>query len=76
MDESYRTYIAEKDNEEVQLGSMEKGRVVFVNHVEKAAGKTETANIFEYTYEKKSKNGEKKEVRFCWITSIVVLEYK
>ena len=70
LDESYRTYIAEKDNEEVQLGSMEKGRAVFVNHVEKAAGKTETANIFEYTYEKKRKGGEKKEVNFCWITSI------
>ena len=70
LDESYRTYIREKDYEEMQIRSMEKGKAVFVNHVEKAAGKTETANIFEYSYKKESENGEKKEVRFCWITSM------
>ena len=70
LDESYRTSIWEKDNEEVQIRSMEKGKAVFVNHVEKGAGKTETANIFEYSYEKEGENEEKKEVRFCWVTSI------
>ena len=70
LDESYRTSIREKDNEEVQIRSMEKGKAVFVNHVEKGAGKTETANIFEYSYEKEGENAEKKEVRFCWVTSI------
>ena len=72
LDESYRTYIRESDYEEVEINGMEKGRAVFVNHVEKVAEKTETANIFEYTYEKKSKTGEKKTVRFCWATSIEV----
>lgn len=70
LDESYRTYIQGKDYEEVQVGGMEKGKAVFVNHVEKAAEKEETANIFEYTCEKKDKNGGKKTVRFCWVTSI------
>ena len=70
LEESYRTYIREKDYEEVQIHSMEKGKGRFVNHVEKAAGKTETANIFEYSYEKESANGEKRGIRFCWITSM------
>lgn len=72
LDESYRTYISEKEYEEVQIHSMEKGKGRFVNHVENAAGKTETANIFEYIYEKENKEREKSEVRFYWITSIEV----
>ena len=70
LDKSYRTYISERDYEEVEIRGIEKGRAVFVNHVEKAAGKTETANIFEYICKKKTKTGEKKEVKFCWVTSI------
>lgn len=53
-----------------ETGNLRKCRVVTVNHVEKAAGETETANIFEYSYEKESENGEKKEARFCWVTSM------
>ena len=70
IEESYQTYIREKDYEETEFQGKEKGRAIFVNHVEKATEKIETANIFEYSYEKKSKSGEKKTVRFCWITSI------
>jgi len=44
----------------------------FANHVEKTAGKTEMANIFEYWYETKDDKGEEAVIRHQWITSIEI----
>ena len=50
----------------------EKGSAFFANHVEEVAGKTETMNVLEYEYEKKEKDGNKKTIRFQWVSSIEV----
>lgn len=50
----------------------EKGTAFFADHVEKVAGKTETMNVLEYEYEKQEKEGNKKMIRFQWVSSIEV----
>lgn len=50
----------------------EKGSAFFANHVEEVAGKTETMNVLEYEYEKQEKDGNKKIIRFQWVSSIEI----
>ena len=50
----------------------ERGNGYFVNHVEETAGKTETANIYEYWYEEQDKKGKQVKHSFQWITDIEV----
>ena len=48
----------------------ENGTGRYSNGVEITAGKCETANIFEYEYTLKDKEGQKKQIRFLWVTNI------
>ena len=48
----------------------EMGTGEYINHVEEAAGKTETANMYRYWYEAEGKNGEPEIHEFQWITNI------
>ena len=52
----------------------EKGSGCFVNHVEITAGKKQAANMYEYRYTTKDKNGEEKQHRFQWVTDIELTE--
>lgn len=40
--------------------------------MEEVAGKTETMNVLEYEYEKQEKRGNKKTIRFQWVSSMEV----
>ena len=68
--ESYRWIKEGKGGEEVSGIGKERGSGYFVNHVEETAGKTETANLYEYWYEGQGKEGKEAEHRFQWITNI------
>ena len=52
---------------EVEGICQEKGTGAYINHVEEAAGKTETMNLYEYEYTKK--DGVTK-IKFQWISDI------
>lgn len=68
--ESYEWIKKGNAAETVEDAGPEKGTGCYVNHVEETAGKTETANIFEYRYEEKDKKGRKRPVIFTWLTDI------
>ena len=44
------------------------------NHVEETAGKKQTANMYDYKYEKTDKTGKKELHEFQWITNIDLTE--
>ena len=72
LSESYE-WIAEGGGKtEIKNIGKELGTGAYINHVEETAGKKETANIYEYRYERKDKEGNSTVVRFRWITSIEV----
>lgn len=48
----------------------EKGTGEYINHVEAAAGKKETANMYQYRYETEGKNGELETHKFQCLTNI------
>lgn len=56
-----------KDDYEVKYRN-ETGRACFVNNVEQFNDKSQTCNIFQYTY----KDEEDKEVRFTWVTDLPI----
>ena len=70
--ESYRWIKEGQGGEAVSGIGKERGNGYFVNHVEETAGKTETANIYEYWYEEQDKKGKQVKHSFQWITDIEV----
>lgn len=48
----------------------ESGTGEYINHVEEAAGKEETANMYRYWYETEGKSGEPEIHEFQWLTNI------
>lgn len=52
----------------------EKGTGAFYNGVEKITGKTETFNVFEYSYEAEDEDGDVKKTCFLWVTNLRVTE--
>ena len=70
LDESFE-WIKAGDDATREMGlCKEEGSAFYANHVEKVAGKKEIMNVFEYEYETKEKEGEKKTIRFQWVTSL------
>ena len=51
----------------------EKGTGRYYNHIEKISDKKEEMNLYEYSYDKKTKKG-KKEVHFSWVSNIELTE--
>lgn len=49
-----------------------KGEAFFANHVEEIAGKQAVMNVFEYEYEAKNEEGNKRIVRFQWVTGLKI----
>lgn len=58
------------DAENVTNIGAEKGRAVYINHVEETVETENTANIFEYSYTEQQEDGEIKTTKFQWITDI------
>lgn len=52
-----------------KLCGAEKGRGAFRNGMEKISGKEQVCNVFEYRHDVTEK-GEKKELRFVWVTNM------
>ena len=52
----------------------EKGEGEYINHVERVAGKEETANMYRYCYETTNKNGVREAHEFQWITNIEIAD--
>ena len=50
----------------------EKGKGEYINHVERVAGKEETANMYRYSYETVNKDGVSQTHEFQWITNIEI----
>ena len=48
----------------------ENGTAFYANHVEEVAGKEQIMNVFEYEYKMKDQNGNEKNIRFQWVTSL------
>ena len=70
LEESYQLYIESGYGEKVDKIGAEKGKGIYVNHVEESVGRKNIANIFEYSYtEIKGKSGIKT-TKFQWITDI------
>ena len=61
--------LSEEDKTQKTEIEKEKGTGCYYNHMEELAGKKETMNLYEYSYEKKTQKGVK-EIRFQWITNI------
>ena len=70
LSESYEWIAAGGGKEEVKNIGKELGTGAYINHVEETAGKKEAANIYEYHYEMKNKEGDTVDAGFQWITSI------
>ena len=62
-------FLDDEDKTVVPLIGKEQGHGKYFNGVENITGKTEKMNLFEYKFTK-VEDGEKKEYRFCWLTSI------
>lgn len=70
LDESFE-WIKSGDDSMRQTGlCKENGTAFYANHVEEVAGKEQIMNIFEYEYKMKDKNGNEKNIRFQWVTSL------
>ena len=69
LEESYEWIKQGGGTTEVERLCTEKGTGEFINHVEEAAGKEQTANIFCYTYETEE-GGNRQPVTFRWLTDI------
>lgn len=70
LSESYKWIRDGGGAQEVEGIGKELGTGCFVNHVEETAGKTETANMYEFWYERKDEEGNLQLQRYQWITSI------
>lgn len=70
LEESYRLFVENKEAGTADKICEEKGKAVYVNHIEHTVEKEYDANIFEYSYSEKKANGEIKETKFQWITDI------
>lgn len=66
--ENYNLLEEEDKPKKTGIGK-EKGQGCYYNHMEELAGKAEIMNLYEYSYEKKTKE-EVKNIRFQWITNI------
>ena len=69
VDESYEWIKSGEGAEKKEGLCREKRTGCYANHVEETAGKREVMNVMEYEYETEKK-GEKKKVRFRWISSL------
>lgn len=47
-----------------------KAEGAYINHLEETAGKKDTANMYEYRYERRDKDGDPAITEFQWIMSI------
>lgn len=70
--ENYNLLEEEDITKKTGIGK-EKGEGRYYNHMEELAGKTEVMNLYEYSYEKKTKK-DVKTIRFQWITNIDLCE--
>ena len=70
--ENYNLLEEEDKTKRTGIGK-EKGTGGYYNHMENLAGKKEIMNLYEYSYEKKTTNGNRKS-RFQWITNIELSE--
>lgn len=70
LSESYEWIAGGGGKTEVKNIGKELGTGAYINHVEETAGKKETANMYEYRYEYKDKDGNPAITEFQWITSI------
>lgn len=70
LSESYEWIAGGGGKTEIKNIGKELGCGGYINHVEETAGKKETANIYEYWYERKDKEGSITVIRFRWLTSI------
>lgn len=66
--ENYALLDREEVTEVERIGK-EKGKGRYYNQAGELSGKKEKMNLYEYSYEKKGKNGSK-EVKFQWLTDI------
>ncbi|MBQ4528990.1 MAG: hypothetical protein IJA36_00035 [Lachnospiraceae bacterium] len=70
LEESYRLFVENKEAGTADKICAEKGKAVYVNHIERTVEKEYDANIFGYSYSEKKDDGEIKETKFQWITDI------
>lgn len=70
LSESYEWIAKGGEKTEIKNIGKELGTGGYINHVEETAGKKETANIYEYWYDRKDKEGSITVVRFQWLASI------
>lgn len=70
LEESYQLFVENGDAEVLENIGAEKGKGIYVNHVEESTDKEDTANIFEYSYSEIKENEEMKNTKFHWITDI------
>ena len=70
LHESYRLFIESGCAESLEGIGKERGKAIYVNHVEETVEKENTANIFEYSYSESKENGEIKNIKYQWITDI------
>ena len=70
VEESYRLFVEDGEAATIERICSEKGKAVYVNHVEETLEKEYDANIFEYSYSEKKDDGEIKNIKFQWITDI------
>ena len=68
--ESYKWIALGDGLTKVKKIGKELGVGAYANHVEEVAGKTEIANMYEYSYRTKNEAGEEIIVTFQWITNI------
>jgi len=74
LHESYQLFCeSELANKICRVGK-EKGSAAYVNHVEKTVDRESISNIFEYRYAAETETGEKKQIKFQWITDIELSE--
>ena len=76
LDESFEWIKSDEDTVYQTWLCKEKGKAFYANHVEEVAGKAEIMNVFEYEYQAKDKEENKKTIRFQWITSLELTERK
>lgn len=69
--DNYNLLDEKEDKTKVTGIGKEKGTGCYYNYMEKLAGKTEVMNVYEYRYEKKTREGNKP-VCFQWITNMEI----
>ena len=70
LDESYELYIEGGYDKVLENIGQEKGVGRYVNQVGKTLDEIETANIFEYQYERQDDEGNRKTTKIQWLTDL------